>query len=262
MAEMNNPRRRSPRLASPPRRQSSRLASPPQKTTTTTTTTEAAMARSSGAVKRSITVRKIAPRKTVVPSEHDKENQPRRSGSGVVQQKKQKISTPTLSTSSSAERTTKKKKAAMPSPILPPSSSSTSDPDPEDAVWSQKVRRSYSRLSDQSRDRDTLFGFEKLQTPEVMRATRPPLEDVEAALGPSSSSVLNSFASLLEAEESGSGLLVPVPDRDIPGVAVSVGKEKRRRKKVQQIGTNELDALAARMNAEFEEAEGFELVVE
>lgn len=133
----------------------------------------------------------------------------------------------------------------MPSPILP--SSPPPQVAPQDAVWSQKVRRSYSRLSDQSPNRESLFGFERLQTPEVMRGSRPALE--------LSGSGLNSFASLLEADECGSG---PAPD--IPGV--SVVKEKRRRRKVQQIKPTELDALAARMNAEFQEAEEFQLVVE
>uniref|UniRef100_A0A672HUP9 Sororin C-terminal region domain-containing protein n=1 Tax=Salarias fasciatus TaxID=181472 RepID=A0A672HUP9_SALFA len=219
MAEFNN-------LSGSQRRRSPRLASPPQDTVKT----EAKMALGSGAAKRFITVRKIVPRKTVLPSEHDKENQPRRSGSGEAQQKKQKISTPTA--------VPERRRAS-------PSSS------PEDAVWSQKVRRSYSRLSDRSRDRDTLFGFEKLQTPQVMRGSRPAALELSGPL-----SGLNSFTSLLEAEDCGSGL----PDPDIPGVAVV--KEKRRRKKVQQIASADLDALAARMNAEFEEAEGFELVVE
>ncbi|XP_029976707.1 sororin [Salarias fasciatus] len=248
MAEFNN-------LSGSQRRRSPRLASPPQDTVKT----EAKMALGSGAAKRFITVRKIVPRKTVLPSEHDKENQPRRSGSGEAQQKKQKISTPTAvperrrASPSSSPGEKKKKAAVMPSPILPSSPPPSTNPpvDPEDAVWSQKVRRSYSRLSDRSRDRDTLFGFEKLQTPQVMRGSRPAALELSGPL-----SGLNSFTSLLEAEDCGSGL----PDPDIPGVAVV--KEKRRRKKVQQIASADLDALAARMNAEFEEAEGFELVVE
>uniref|UniRef100_A0A3Q4HC72 Uncharacterized protein n=1 Tax=Neolamprologus brichardi TaxID=32507 RepID=A0A3Q4HC72_NEOBR len=106
-------RRRSPRLSSPQAQSDNKMALP------------------SLAVKRSITVRKIAPRKTVALSEQNKEN------------------TPKPSSSSSA----KKKKATMPSPILPSSPPPASHPpqmDPEDAVWSQKVRRSYSRLSEKS----------------------------------------------------------------------------------------------------------------
>ncbi|XP_035537385.1 sororin [Morone saxatilis] len=210
-------------------------------------------------VKRSITVRKIAPRKTVAPSEHNKENR-RRSAEEEeeeegVQQKKQKVSTPGPVGSSSVE-----KKAAMPSPILPSPPPPLQEPvDPEDAAWSQKVRRSYSRLSEKSFNspdsRETMFGFEKLTTPEVIRRVAVSKAGPEVS---GSLSGLNSFTSLLEAEDCGSGL--PERDANIPGVVLV--KEKRRRRKVPQIDATELDAMAAKMNAEFEEAEVFELVVE
>lgn len=258
MAEFNNlngsQRRRSARLSSPP--QASIIVKPGDK-----------MAPVSVAVKRSITVRKIAPRKTVAPSEHDKENTPRRSRSECSQQKKPQVSTPGNATgrggSSSAKK--KKKKAVLPSPILPSTPPPPSRPqqpavDPEDAVWSQKVRRSYSRLSDKSFNspdsRETLFGFEKLNTPEVVRGVGKSKTVVEVS---GSLSGLNSFTSLLEADDCGSAF--PEPDIDIPGVAM-VKEKRRRRKKVQQIEESELDAMAAEMNAEFEEAEVFELVVE
>lgn len=221
------------------------------------------MALAAVAVKRSITVRKIAPRKTVAPSEHNKENTPSRSEGS--QQKKLKVSTPDPAPDRGVSSTGKKaKKAAMPSPILPPASPPPQQQpavDAEDAVWSQKVRRSYSRLSDKSFNspdsRETLFGFEKLQTPEVCR--RVGLSKTATELSASLSG-LNSFTSLLEAADD-CGSLVPELDTNIPGVAV-VKEKKRRRKKVQQINTTELDALAAKMNAEFEEAEEFDLIVE
>uniref|UniRef100_A0A8C5DUG4 Cell division cycle associated 5 n=1 Tax=Gouania willdenowi TaxID=441366 RepID=A0A8C5DUG4_GOUWI len=210
------------------RRRSPRLSSPPQGETVTK------MALGSAVVKRSITVRKIAPRKTVTHTEHDKENTPSRGQS--------------------------EQKAAMPSPILPssppppPPSSSQFTVHPEDAVWSQKVRRSYTRVGEKSfhspDSRDTLFGFEKLKTPEVVRGPKPALEV---------SGSMNSFASLLEAEDCGpTGF--PEQDPNIPGVTLV--KEKRRRPKVQQLNSLEMDELAARMNAEFEKAEEFELFVE
>ncbi|XP_030597719.1 sororin [Archocentrus centrarchus] len=243
-------RRRSPRLSSPPQAQSDNK-----------------MALPSVAVKRSITVRKIAPRKTVALLEQNKENTPRPSGSEGIQQKKLKVSTPgpvpdREGSSSSAK---KEKKAAMPSPILPSSPSPASRPpqlDPDDDVWSQKVRRSYSRLSEKSLNGtdscETLFGFEKLKTPEVV-VRRPGLSKSGLEVSAGSFTGLNSFTSLLEADDY-CGSAFPEPDPNIPGVAVV--KEKRRRKKIQQIDTTELDALAAKMNAEFEEAEEFELVVE
>lgn len=225
------------------------------------------MARPGFAVKRSITVKKIAPRKTTAPSEHNKENTPRRSGSESVQQKKPKISTPSPVPNHGGSSSSKKKKqkAAVPSPILPSTPPPASHPqqpavDPADAVWSQKVRRSYSRLSDKSfnspESRETLFGFEKLNTPEVMRRRGGGTETGLEVSG--SLSGLSSFTSMLEADDCASAF--PEPDPNIPGVAVV--KEKRRRKKVQQIDTAELDQLAAKMNAEFDEAEGFELTVE
>ncbi|XP_023119227.1 sororin [Amphiprion ocellaris] len=259
MADSNNQRRRSARLNSPPLAEANR---------------DNKMA---VAVKRSITVRKIAPRKTAALSDHDKENTPgrrtgsegthkntpgRRAGSEGVQTKKHSVSTPGPAPESggSSSATRKKKQAAMPSPILPsspPPASLPPQPDPEDSVWSQKVRRSYSRLSDRSfrspDSRETLFGFEKLQTPEVIR--RP---EQSRAGGLEVSGSLNSFTSLLETDDGGS--VFPEPDPNIPGVAVV--KEKRRRRKVQEIPSTELEVLAARMNAEFEEAEEFELVVE
>ncbi|XP_054462391.1 sororin [Anoplopoma fimbria] len=251
-------------LNSSQRRRSPRLSSPPQ----ANLKTDNKMALTSAAVKRSITVRKIAPRKTVAPSEHNKENTPRRSASESSTQKNPQVSTPALlpgrGGSSSAKK--KKKKAAVLSPILPSTPPAPSHPkqpaaDPEDAVWSQKVRRSYSRLSEQSfsspDSRHNLFGFDKMKTPEVAPRGQRSKTGLEVSCG--SLTGLNSFTSLLEADDCGSVSLEP--DTNIPGVTLV--KEKRmRRKKVQQIGTTELDALAAEMNAEFEEAEEFELLVE
>lgn len=205
------------------------------------------------AVKRSFTVRKIAPRKTTAPSDHDKENTP---GRASVLQKKPKVSTPGHGSSPT------KKKAAMPSPILPstppPASRPPQEPaqDAEDAAWSRKVRRSYSRLSSPE-TRETMFGFEKLTTPEVFRRAAT---SKDAALELSGSlSGLNSFTSLLEADDGGGAF--PEPDPNIPGVAV-MKERRRRRRKAPLMDATELDAMAAKMNAEFEEAEEFELVVE
>ncbi|XP_042362605.1 sororin [Plectropomus leopardus] len=253
MAENNNPN-------GSQRRRSSRLSSPPQAQTDT----------KMAAVKRSIVVRKIAPRKTVAPSEQNKENTPRRSEPESSQNKPRisprvaKVSTPDPVPGRRSSSSAKKKKATILSPILPtsplPSHAQQPPVDPEDEVWSQKVRRSYSRLSDKSfnspNSRESLFGFEKLKTPEVVRRVELSKTGMEVS---GSLSGLNSFTSLLEAEDCGSGF--PEPDPNIPGVAV-VKEKRKRRKKVQEIGSTELDELAAQMNAEFEEAEEFELIVE
>lgn len=212
------------------------------------------------AVKRSITVRKIAPRKTTVASEHNKENTPKRKERECCQLKKQKVSTPGNGTSR-GRSSSATKKAVMPSPILPstppppPFYSQQPATHPDNAMWSQKVRRSYSRLSDQSlnspNNREALFGFERLKTPEVIGQIKTGHSFSGSSFG------LNSFT-LIDAEDCGSAF--PEPDKNIPGVAVI--KERRRRRKIQQIGESELDAMAAKLNAEFEEAEVFELVVE
>ncbi len=256
MAESNN-------INGLQRRRSARLTSPPQANVNLKTDNK--MALDSVGVKRRITVKKIAPRKTVALSEHNKENTPRRSGSEGSQQKTPNVSTPGPSPSHGGSASAKKKKATMPSPILPstpppPAHSQQPVADPEDAVWSQKVRRSYSRLSDKSLNspdsRDNMFGFEKLQTPEVVRRVEQSKTGLEVS---ASLSGLNSFTSMLEADDCGSAF--PEADTNIPGVALL--KEKRRRKKkIQQIDATELDEMAAKMNAEFKEAEDFELVVE
>lgn len=135
-------------------------------------------------------------------------------------------------------------KTAVLSPIL-----ASSNPPPEQQQngasleWSQKVRRSYSRLSagEHSFDgspahapsspapcrRETLFGFEQLQTPPVASGrTKRSGAPAEISL-----SVCGGSFSLQE----GNGSVADSPECDvnIPGVALV--KEKRRRKKVQQI---------------------------
>uniref|UniRef100_A0A4W5MX83 Cell division cycle associated 5 n=1 Tax=Hucho hucho TaxID=62062 RepID=A0A4W5MX83_9TELE len=240
---------------SQPRRRSARLTSPNQNVPNSAPT---------DTVKRSITVRKIAPRKTQfnVPSEDNKENEQRLSEGSL---KKAKISTP-------GPAQVPPPKATMLSPILAPSPPCPqAAADPEDSAWSQKVRRSYSRLSlgDRSFERpqgqavaspslrrETLFGFEKLQTPQVLRKVEQSMVGPEASR---SFCGVSSFT-LLEGDDNAAAAPDPKPDVNIPGVAVV--KVKRRRKKVPQIKLAELDDLVAKMNAEFEEAEGFDLVVE
>lgn len=138
-------------------------------------------------------------------------------------------------------------KTVVLSPILPPSSPSSQPKEPQqDPVWSQKVRRSYSRLSvgDKSfespkgqpapssspNDRETLFGFERLQTPEVMRKTE---RSRLVPLGSASFS-LGSF-NVSAADDSASH--PPEVDPNIPGVCL--GKKTTRRKRVQQIKVRE-----------------------
>ncbi|KPP79907.1 hypothetical protein Z043_100485 [Scleropages formosus] len=213
------------------------------------------------AVKRSITVRKIAPRKTQVSSEGNKVNISRLTD-GKSENLKKSTCAPPLAPSNIS--------AILPPPtetaILAPASPAKPQEDSRSLEWSQKVRRSYSRLScgehsfqgapssPATQRRDTLFGFEQLETPPVAvhRAQQHHMS-VDSSL-----SALGGSFSLMEATSSTTSS--PEPDLNIPGVAVV--KEKRKRLRVQQIKMSELDMLAAKMNAEFEEAENFDLVVE
>ncbi|XP_044304770.1 sororin [Varanus komodoensis] len=141
--------------------------------------------------------------------------------------------------------------------------------DERDLAMAKRVRRSYSRseaslsqsfqerlgspgsgLSDSSTPnhapgkRQTLFGFEKLLIPGVLASMSP----VNASVTQKSPTGATEPGPLHE------------PDTDIPGI--SFVKEKRRKKKVPQFDKSELDEWAAQMNAEFEEAERFDLLVE
>ncbi|XP_015266325.1 PREDICTED: sororin [Gekko japonicus] len=141
--------------------------------------------------------------------------------------------------------------------------------DERDAAMAKRVRRSYSRLevslshsflrdrespssgfSDTSTPnrgpdkRHTLFGFDKLLVPEELGSVPP--EDTRTSP--------KLTATLLEPS------VFKEPDTDIPGI--SFIKEKRKKKKVPQFNKTELDEWAAQMNAEFEEAEMFDLLVE
>lgn len=211
------------------------------------------------AVKRSITVRKIAPRKTQVPSEPIKEYVERRSSGN--RKRSQGSNSPAQTEAPAPKPTILSPIQATSSPPPKPK-----HPEPEqDPVWSNKVRRSYSRLSMGDRSfespksassptrRETLFGFERLQTPEVIRKA-----DVSRGALQSSTSLCVGSFNLSAADDSESN--PPEPDMNIPGVCLA--KKNPRRKRVQQIKMSELDLLAAQMNAEFEEAESFDLVVE
>ncbi|XP_066575057.1 sororin [Amia ocellicauda] len=291
-------------------RRSGRLSNPQMKTSATPVPP--------AGVKRSITVRKIVPRKTQVPdpppalrrspraalspSDADKENV-KRVSAGKEHARKARPTTPS-STHRRRPSQSQPPKPQLLSPILapiqPPPPETSPPPaqaDPRDLQWSQKVRRSYSRVSDPSFEgsflgspgrppladpeppptsssspsrRSSLFGFRGLLSPEGRRC--PPA--AIAALSSSSSPKLHRQAGESSWASAGSVTLLghssaaapsfslPSPEQDhhIPGVALV--KKTKRRKKVQQIKLSELDHLAAQMNAEFEEAENFDLVVE
>lgn len=164
-------------------------------------------------------------------SEPNKENMEKRASS--ESRKRSKISSPTQ-----AEMTVSKPKILSPiqASVSPPPLTGQPEQDP---VWSHKVRRSYSRLSMSTFEspkpqsassptrRETLFGFERLQTPEVIRKA-----DMSKAA--SSSMCVRSF-NLSAADDS--IVNTPEPDLNIPGVCLV--KKNARRKRVQQIKVKE-----------------------
>uniref|UniRef100_A0A8D0GDS4 Cell division cycle associated 5 n=1 Tax=Sphenodon punctatus TaxID=8508 RepID=A0A8D0GDS4_SPHPU len=157
--------------------------------------------------------------------------------------------------------------------VLSPVSITACDSPPQDErdlAMTKKVRRSYSRLdasfarsslgykaspgsdlSDTStpnhapEKRRSLFGFEKLLALDAL-ADVSPVDKVAVREPPPATA--------------GPGVSPREPDTDIPGI--SFAKEKRKRKKVPQIDKSKLDEWAAQMNAVFEEAEQFDLLVE
>ncbi|XP_048215611.1 sororin [Perognathus longimembris pacificus] len=123
-------------------------------------------------------------------------------------------------------------------------SDSREEQDARDVEMAKKVRRSYSRLqtlgSTSTPGRQSCFGFESL-------------EDLSGV-----SPVVCSKAT----ENSKAPAKPLVPDPTLPGISPPVVKEKRKKRKVPEILKSELDEWAAAMNAEFEAAEQFDLLVE
>ncbi|XP_073207997.1 sororin-like isoform X1 [Lepidochelys kempii] len=130
--------------------------------------------------------------------------------------------------------------------------------DERDVLMSKKVRRSYSRLdASPSLDMSTptfahglqkkcsLFGFEKFLVPDALADVSPVGKVSPAQETPVEPSALGSTKEW---------------DTNIPGI--SFPKEKRKKRRIPQIDKSELDEWAAQMNAEFEEAEQFDLLVE
>ncbi|KAM5138189.1 sororin [Mantella aurantiaca] len=147
--------------------------------------------------------------------------------------------------------------------------------DERSKVMSEKVRRSYSRLEmsmnggsflySPTRDTDSdtstpnpapkagrrsLFGFDKLLSSES------PEEEAEKKIDGKENKQTNN--------ESASGTSIRLSagelDPNIPGIALV--KPKRRKRKVHQLEKSDVDEWAAAMNAQFDEAEKFDLVVE
>ncbi|XP_075401567.1 sororin [Tenrec ecaudatus] len=120
--------------------------------------------------------------------------------------------------------------------------------DTRDLEMSKKVRRSYSRLeaaaaTTSTPGRRSCFGFERLLA-----------EDSLATVSP--------VVASKPFEVTGISMKPWAPDTTLPGISPPAAKEKRKKKKMPEILKSELDEWAATMNAEFEAAEQFDLLVE
>ncbi|CAO2584402.1 CDCA5 [Lemmus lemmus] len=128
---------------------------------------------------------------------------------------------------------------------VPDTPTSTPELDTRDLEMSQKVRRSYSRLeslnsaSTSTPGRRSFFGFEG---PEDLPGVSPVV-----------------CSKLTEVPKV--SVKPWVPDTTLPGISPPAVKEKRK-KKVPEILKSELDEWAMAMNAEFEAAEQFDLLIE
>lgn len=129
------------------------------------------------------------------------------------------------------------------------SSSTEGELDARDLEMSKKVRRSYSRLetlastSTSTPGRRSCFGFEGLLGAEDLSGVSPV--------------VCSKFTEVPRV------CAKPwAPDMTLPGISPPPEKQKRKKKKMPEILKTELDEWAAAMNAEFEAAEQFDLLVE
>ncbi|XP_008123991.2 sororin-B-like [Anolis carolinensis] len=126
--------------------------------------------------------------------------------------------------------------------------------DERDEAMAKRVRSSYSRLelsfvgkegnttfssTPDARKQQTLFGFDRLLMEDGAEAEALPANAINTGKWAEAMLELNT---------------------DLPGIAGE--KQNRRRRKVPQFQESELDEWMAQMNAEFEEAEKFNLLVE
>ncbi|OCT81745.1 hypothetical protein XELAEV_18024253mg [Xenopus laevis] len=233
-------------------------------------------------MKRSITVKKIMPRKTLAaivntgsqstPKVSNVTPAPRRSSRISPKiQKENAFSEQSQIVHKDVTDQSSAPKIDVLSPI-PVNIQLSPKQDNRDIIMSQKVRRSYSRLemslnsssslysptrktdsSDTSTPnvvlksgRSSLFGFDKLLNSEM------PDGELKKS---------NGVTRKKNTKERILGTVLPEePDHNIPGVVLA--KQKRRKRKVAIIEKSDLDEWAAFMNAEFEEAEKFDLTVE
>ncbi|XP_059810853.1 sororin [Hypanus sabinus] len=196
------------------------------------------------AVKRSIVLKKIKPQKNLPPGTS---TVPRRSPPVHAEAVKENVCQ--VSPGSGVE--------AEPAPSLPVAE------DPEmllcgrDPVMSQKVRRSYSRLSPFGTQAENASDGSDTSTPNQWHPARRSFFGFERLLAVEA---MPDFSPVKPANLRENPPAPPVSPGAIPGVAAA--KKKKQKRKVVEIEKSVLDEWAAQMNATFEEAERFDLVVE
>ncbi|XP_029141788.1 sororin [Protobothrops mucrosquamatus] len=215
-------------------------------------------------VVRTITLRKIKPRNQQISLKENKENSPpaapeKQPPHGGEASKKAQPFTACCPLNLDAEN------SPTETNVLSLVSANTPDSPPgseRDLAMAKRVRRSYSRLdvslsqSFTEKQEFPPFSLAGTSTPAGGPGKRQTLFGFEKLLLEPSALHTSSAPKTAAAESGAFGN----PDTDIPGI--SFGREKRRRKKMPQFGKSEMDEWAAQMNAEFEEAEKFDLLVE
>ncbi|XP_059499776.1 sororin [Stegostoma tigrinum] len=222
-------------------------------------------------VKRSIVLKKIEPQRSVLAKSIIAT--PRRSPRISPNAAKENVGGDLASTPGD--------NATRVSPLLPGLASPDPSAETVDAerstLMSQKVRRSYSRLGSHGAHADGSFTASPGSASEASDTSTPNQSSAVAAGShrsffgfdrllasdavPGISPVKRLTPKEKTAELPGcaGGSLVSL-DVNIPGVAVA--KERKKKRRVPQFEMSALDEWAAQMNASFEEAERFDLVVE
>uniref|UniRef100_A0A6I8R755 Cell division cycle associated 5 n=1 Tax=Xenopus tropicalis TaxID=8364 RepID=A0A6I8R755_XENTR len=233
-------------------------------------------------MKRSITVKKIMPRKTLAAiANTGSQSTPKVLNVTAAPRRSSRISPKIQKENAISEKSQMVPKEATSKPSapeidvlspIPVNIQMSSNQDNRDIVMSQKVRRSYSRLEMSLNSSSFLYSpTRKTDSSDTSTPNAVPKSGRRSLFG--FDKLLNSEMPEGELRKSGSGtrektanektlgtILPEEPDHNIPGVVLA--KQKRRKRKVPVIEKSDMDEWAAVMNAEFEEAEKFDLTVE
>ncbi|XP_072887477.1 LOW QUALITY PROTEIN: sororin [Hemitrygon akajei] len=202
------------------------------------------------AVKHSIVLKKIKPQKNLPPGTSTAPRRSPRVHAEAVKENVCQVSPGSGLRLSPLPR--------CPSPPPPPPRTPKCCRAARDPVMSQKVRRSYSRLSPFGTQADNASDGSDTSTPNQWHPARRSFFGFERLLAVEA---MPDFSPVKPVNLRENPPAPPVSPGAIPGVAAAKKKKKPKRK-VAEIEKSVLDEWAAQMNATFEEAERFDLVVE